>query len=1853
MPLLHREPFVPSQPPADLDPDEEVFVCQFTKEAFRDYESFFDRTVLCNSLVWTCEYTGRTGLTYQEAVEREERCIQKLSAFPAALHFPVLLFANRLYHTSISSLAQATIAYFRDHFMDHEVVAVECHDNRGAYHRVGEIVQVSFCGGEDVPNDCPSSPPPLVPSVKLKDSGHSKHHRADGVAADWRGSHHHRSSSSSGGGDDHHHRSAFHRAGSRAGPPKSRDGSVTCDASDFLYKIRFLDHHSLSTMSTKFTVLSRHSGPIRKDLLELFFRKHMAPLNGSGPLTVLNPVVNGMDIRRPPVARYVQITTLMPLSSNQVATRQPSDLATAHQPQPQLYDRSASPQRNDRGALQQDTGHLPPSAHPDERSMMAGKRRSAEDELSMMHGKRRREESYSSETDANSHSRRQMVSGREYAWRQKDGTPAHARGSSPSHGMQDTYGQHHSNPRHEAYQSHRGGHNRSLSYPQTQPRNNQSDRQEQLLAAENLIKDQERELHMMQMKLKEKQQEQEQERIEKLRAERQKEQERKRAEHLARVEWKRPRDDLLCDDLKPLPASESVTSKLPVELVGDALMLCEFITAFSHIFTSAEHASALREISLGTVESALCDYELDGPLLTLLQFLLGAVFQTQEMLEADEAKHGVFATSGASSNAQVLAGEGVTDGSATHMAKWCLQHHGIRLRDHEITALTVSEMLRMHLLAVGGNCTGSGYIHRSPISNWQRGGGFSTMDDACVTVRSEHPGIIRRLLGASVVELSAKERCIVMTTLCQHLVVTLSIRDCVEESFTSWRRARQAWKDSQQSIERLKRSEAAVPAASSLASTSEFSSLKPTPSTDEPTSRDAVASIKREDSLVDSGAVTPDPSAPEPMDSSETVPGLNVPGKVDEDSLDASAASPDVLDCQSTASGTASQQHTPRLEAGDSPQSSSSPCIVKTHGEATSAESTHSPSSSQPDAAENEVAKAEKIRAALREHIAEQEKQRAQYQEEVGEHVSRIRVQPLGRDRFYRKYWVFRSQPGLFIETDYSRLHDMIDLKEFAGQAASSIDSSQISPVNTTLTRQGQGTTVGGPGSVQLSLSPPSSASSSSSSDIATALDHSVTTSSGAGNAANMLLQFRNAAGALTNSPLFPALMISSTSSASGKHDLDYGLLSDALDAAASAPFTSWTIYKSPADLDNIIAALNLRGFRERALADTLKQKRNSIVKSLKHCDEQNQDSATGKAEKESLSNAASAVESFEKQLRESILSLEDRLWNGCMGSVAVGDRATWRAALQEPSTKTEGVGASPDSQQADEAENSTPESSEKPASVLKHDHCYPSDVTIDDDNLADDAQSVSSEVLSAYSDLDSIPPNVKELADAILKIEECIDPRFLKCPLANTHRKGETKAEQTANNRRKVTVLQLWRSAVSASQTLSQIALNLQALVSSIRWERSVLNARCRTCRRKTDAENMLLCDYCNGGYHLYCLKPPLSKVPAGDWFCVHCRPSRSLRKDDSSVASSVAISIALPTDAAPAVTGSTASSVPDGAGTSAGTSSAAAAASDTVATSKPEETSVPTSANTAAASSTSSTVAASASSSSTASLKSGTRQTSTSSTGPATAAASTTSLSSKVLVSGEIDRDICFICRDGGELLLCDTCPRCYHLYCTNPPLAVIPDGDWVCQICASEQKEKKKAGTAGKPPSSASPVAKTQSSKPTRSSSRREAKPKTTPTATRATSKRSSARKSGSAVSDADADDFTEFLEGGENRRSTESRGGTLAKQLKLCETMWRELKNHAEAGLFLEPVSADRVPDYHVIIKRPMDLGTIKQNLKLGRYSSAADFITDVRQIFVNCAEYNPTRTREARSGVKLSLFFETRLSELGLDQLSPQ
>ncbi|XP_077367746.1 PHD finger protein 21A-like isoform X6 [Festucalex cinctus] len=59
-----------------------------------------------------------------------------------------------------------------------------------------------------------------------------------------------------------------------------------------------------------------------------------------------------------------------------------------------------------------------------------------------------------------------------------------------------------------------------------------------------------------------------------------------------------------------------------------------------------------------------------------------------------------------------------------------------------------------------------------------------------------------------------------------------------------------------------------------------------------------------------------------------------------------------------------------------------------------------------------------------------------------------------------------------------------------------------------------------------------------------------------------------------------------------------------------------------------------------------------------------------------------------------------------------------------------------------------------------------------------------------------------------------------------------------------------------------------------------------------------------------------------------------------------------------------------------------------------------------------------------------------------------------------GDIHEDFCTVCRRSGQLLMCDTCSRVYHLDCLDPPLKSIPKGMWICPKCQDQILKKEEA-------------------------------------------------------------------------------------------------------------------------------------------------------------------------------------------------
>ncbi|KAJ6804002.1 putative transcription factor GTE7 [Iris pallida] len=78
------------------------------------------------------------------------------------------------------------------------------------------------------------------------------------------------------------------------------------------------------------------------------------------------------------------------------------------------------------------------------------------------------------------------------------------------------------------------------------------------------------------------------------------------------------------------------------------------------------------------------------------------------------------------------------------------------------------------------------------------------------------------------------------------------------------------------------------------------------------------------------------------------------------------------------------------------------------------------------------------------------------------------------------------------------------------------------------------------------------------------------------------------------------------------------------------------------------------------------------------------------------------------------------------------------------------------------------------------------------------------------------------------------------------------------------------------------------------------------------------------------------------------------------------------------------------------------------------------------------------------------------------------------------------------------------------------------------------------------------------------------------------------------------------------------------MKRCGQILTKLTKHAGAVWFNSPVDvvALNLPDYHRIIKNPMDLGTVKSKLSKNLYSTPSDLAADIRLTFNNALTYNP-------------------------------
>ncbi|KAK9743584.1 Bromodomain [Popillia japonica] len=105
---------------------------------------------------------------------------------------------------------------------------------------------------------------------------------------------------------------------------------------------------------------------------------------------------------------------------------------------------------------------------------------------------------------------------------------------------------------------------------------------------------------------------------------------------------------------------------------------------------------------------------------------------------------------------------------------------------------------------------------------------------------------------------------------------------------------------------------------------------------------------------------------------------------------------------------------------------------------------------------------------------------------------------------------------------------------------------------------------------------------------------------------------------------------------------------------------------------------------------------------------------------------------------------------------------------------------------------------------------------------------------------------------------------------------------------------------------------------------------------------------------------------------------------------------------------------------------------------------------------------------------------------------------------------------------------------------------------------------------------------------------------------------------------------------------------AEQIPLCSKLIRLHKiTRLQKQQRLQPVDAKKLclPDYHRIVKQPMDLGTIKKRLDNNYYWSGKECIQDFNTMFTNCYVYNKPGEDVVVMAQTLEKVFLTKVADM--------
>ncbi|EGT38233.1 hypothetical protein CAEBREN_19091 [Caenorhabditis brenneri] len=137
--------------------------------------------------------------------------------------------------------------------------------------------------------------------------------------------------------------------------------------------------------------------------------------------------------------------------------------------------------------------------------------------------------------------------------------------------------------------------------------------------------------------------------------------------------------------------------------------------------------------------------------------------------------------------------------------------------------------------------------------------------------------------------------------------------------------------------------------------------------------------------------------------------------------------------------------------------------------------------------------------------------------------------------------------------------------------------------------------------------------------------------------------------------------------------------------------------------------------------------------------------------------------------------------------------------------------------------------------------------------------------------ELEETISDAKKLAVAFFMIIRSINLKFIKPPYISPTRDehGNLKPSELFNR---------WQKALLQTDSHSAVSLFITTFESSIKWDKSRLQGKCKSCRRKATIQELVLCTGCDSCYHLKCAK--LSEPPATEWLCQGCRAQQRMEE-------------------------------------------------------------------------------------------------------------------------------------------------------------------------------------------------------------------------------------------------------------------------------------------------------------------------------------------------------------------------------------